>query len=262
MNEISIKNIVYFLNYVTFLGFCSNHIYEILTYLQEHECEYEQTDYVSRLEKLKNIWENIQFQDLDKIIKHYLDKINGINKNNEEYFQVEFKTFLFNKTAELYNIAESYNIGADIIYNNNFMNNNSIFIINLKYNHLYISGMRDVTSIHISKIIDYIHTHETKIKHDKEQINILFERLGQIETFQTKCQKILSKHPRLFMKKYHAYRLHMEQYPGLVERIFKKLLSEKNLSLPTKVHNKMNTRRIRTYGGNKRKSRRVYSEFG
>lgn len=243
----TIENIIYFLNYFTLLWFCCNHMNEILNHLQEHVCEYEQSDYLSKLNNLKNKWEDISFQDLNPIIEDFLKKIKGLNETG---FNVGFHVVLFNRTRELYNIGVA-NVSEKI-----FMNNNSTFIINLKYNHTYISAINDVETFHSNKIINYIHENETKIKQCQDQIHSLFENLGKIETLEQKCQKTLSKHPKLFMKKYHSKRLHMDQYTHLVEIIFKKLLSGKrSLSLPRKEKN-ITLRQTRSYGGSKRKSRR------
>ena len=243
----TIKNIIYFLNYFTLLWFCCNHIHEILSYLQEHECEYEQSEYIVSLTLLKNEWEAISFQDLNPILEIFLNKIQGLN---ERPFKSIFHQVLLNRTRELYNIGVA-NVSEKI-----FMNNNSTFIINLKYNHTYISAINDVDTFKLSEIVNYIHENETKIKQCQYQINSLFENLGKIETLDQKCQKTLSKHPKLFMKRYYSKRLHMDQYTHLIEIIFKKLLSgKKSLSLPRKEKN-ITLRQTRSYGGSKRKSRK------
>jgi len=244
----TIKNIIYFLNYFTLLWFCCNHMNEILIHLQEHAYEYEQSDYLSQLNNLKNEWEKIPFLVLNKIIEVFLEKIKVLN---EQSFKSVFNKVLFNKTREL------YNIGVENISEKIFMNNNSIFIINLKYNNTYVSAINDVDTFKLSEIVNYIHENETNIKQYQKQIDSLFENLSKIETLEQKCQKTLSKHPKLFMKRYHSNRLHMDQYPDLIKNIFTTLLSEKrSFSLPRKKPMNNSTRRTRTYGGGKNKSRK------
>jgi hypothetical protein len=242
----SIKNIVYFLNYFTFLWFCCNHMNEILIHLQKQVCENAQSDYLSKLNDLKEKWENISFQNLNPILENFLNKIKKIYIND---FNI-FHDFLLKKTREIYNKA------VEKITGNIFLNNNSIFIINLKYNTTYLSVINDKDRFHLNEIDIYIDEIEFKINVLQNQINSLFENLGKIESLDQKCQKIAVKHPKLFMKNYHANRLYMNQYPELIKKIFSILLREKkSLSLPKKERN-ITLRQTRSYGGSKRKSRR------
>lgn len=243
----SIENFVYFLNYFTFLIFCYNHMTDLLNYLNEHVCKYKPTDYSHVFVTIKKVlndkekWENLNI-----IIQDFLNTIRELDIT-------KFNAFLLDKARKLYEAR------MEILTSKIFMDNNSIFMINLKYNTLYTSAIQNMNTFQLTDITKYINDNQNIIIQNKN-INVeILTKLSNIKSLQSICQDVLVSNPKLFLKTERVYKDHFSIiYPEFIDNIFQNLLPEikskiKSVPLPSKKVK--NVTRNRSYGGRKNKTR-------
>lgn len=243
----SIENFVYFLNYYTFLIFCYNHMTELLSYLHQHVCKYKLTDYSHVFVTIQNTLDDTEkWENLNNNIQTFLN-------TTRELDIIQFNAYLLDKTRNLYKAR------MEILTSKIFMDNNSIFIINLKYNTLYTSVIQNMNTFQLSDISKYINDNQNNIIQNKNINMDILNKLSNIKSLQSICQDVLVSNPKLFLKTGRVYKDHFSIiYPEFIDKIFQNLLPEiksKINSVPLPEKKVKNVTRNRTYGGRKNKTR-------
>jgi hypothetical protein len=187
-----------------------------------------------------------KWEDLNTIIQTFLNAIHNLNI-------IQFNAFLLDKTRNLYKAR------MEILTSKIFMDNNSIFLINLNYNTLYISVIQNMNTFQLSDISKYLNNNQNTIIQNTNINMDILKKLCNIKTLQSICQDVVVNNPKLVFKMGRVYKDHFSIiYPQFIDNIFQNLLPEikpKINSVPLPEKKVKNVTRNRSYGGRKNKTR-------